>query len=313
MARGRLANSPREIPLSGWKDILWRVKDQIKADQIGLVAAGIAFYGLLALFPLISALVAIAGLFTDPSFVQAQAEKLSDIVPEQAADIILAQIVEVAGASENALGAAAIAGLLIALYSASKGVDNMIRGLNIAYNEQEKRGFVILKSVVLTMTLGLVIGLVLIVVIAAALPTALSFMNADWIAMIVSWARWPILSLIGVLGITALYRFGPSRSAAKWRWITPGAVLACALWIVSSLGFAWYVENFAAYNETFGALGGVIVLLTWLWLSAYIVLLGAEIDSEMEAQTKRDSTVGAPRPMGERGAVKADTLGQSVE
>lgn len=311
--RGREAARPSEIPLKGWKDIALRIKDEIDGDNVGLVAAGVAFYGLLALFPLITALVAIGGIVVDPAVVQAQADALAGVLPAQAADIILGQVTEVAGAAGGALGFAAVFGLLLALYSASKGVDNMIRGLNIAYDETETRGFIRYKLTVLALTLGLVLGILSAVLVAAALPAVLAiFGEAQIWATLAAWLRWPALLLIGAGGITVLYRYGPCRTAAKWRWLTPGAIVATLLWVAGSAGFAWYVQNFATYNETFGTLGGVIVLLMWLWISSYIVLLGAELDSEMEAQTKRDTTVGKTRPMGMRGAVKADKLGAAA-
>lgn len=313
MAQGRQAHSPTKIPAGGWKDILLRVKNAVAADNIGLVAAGVAFYGLLALFPAITALVALLGLITDPGMLTSQVESLGSAIPADVRDIILDQITAVAGADAGGLSLAAILGLLLALYSASRGVDSLMRGLNIAFNESEDRGLLQYYATVLILTLGLIIGVVLAVAVVAALPAVFAFMDRypDMKAMIML-IRWPFLLAVAALGFTILYRFGPSRDPARWRWLAPGSILACILWVAASFGFTWYVENFASYNETFGTLAGVIVLLMWLWLSAYIILIGAELDGEIEAQTKRDSTTGPPEPMGERGAVKADNLGESA-
>lgn len=313
MARGRQATAPQDIPVKGWKDILWRVKDEMDNDNVSLVAAGVAFYGLLALFPMITALVAIAGLVIDPQVMRDQLDTLAAVLPDQAADIILGQVSEVTGGSQGALGAAALIALLLSIYSASKGVDNLIRGLNIAYDESEERGFFAYKMTVLALTLGLVAGILLALGITAALPAILALMGDGWIwTTLAEWLRWPALVALGIGGITLLYRYGPSRDAAKWRWLTPGAIVACLLWVAGSVAFAWYAQNFGSYNETFGTLGGVIVLLTWLWLSSFVVLMGAELDSEMEAQTRRDTTVGKRERMGQRDAVKADNLGEAA-
>lgn len=313
MARGRHADSPTDIPAPGWKDIAFRVKDEIGRDNVSVVAAGIAFYGLLALFPAIAALVALAGIVTEPTFVASQIDALAGTLPEEASAIILDQVREVAGADEGGLGVAAFIGLLIALWSSSKGVDTMITGLNVAYDEEEERGFIKRKLVVLGLTLALLVGLLATLGIAAALPAALAFLgDYPFWQTVAEWARWPVLLVLAITGITVLYRFGPSRDPAKWRWLTPGSAVATVLWVLGSLAFTFYVENFGSYNETFGTLGGVVILLTWLWLSAFVILLGAELDSEIEAQTRRDTTIGPREPMGERGAVKADRLGDSV-
>ena len=309
MDRGRHAESPTEIPAKGWKDILLRVKDEIGTDQVGLVAAGIAFYGLLAIFPGIAAAMAVAGLFYEPQMVTQQLDALSAILPAEATDIILGQAQEVAGSREGGLTLAAIGGVLIALWSASKGVDSLVGGMNIAYDETEKRGFIKRKAVVLVLTLGMVVGLMLVVGLLVAVPAVLAFMQ---LGATETWAmvlRWPLVLLVAWAGISILYRYGPSRANAEWRWITPGAGVACLLWLLGTAAFALYVRSFASYNETFGTLGGVVVLLMWLWLTAYVILLGAELDSEMEAQTRVDTTTGPNQPMGSRGAVKADNLG----
>lgn len=313
MARGRAADSPPEIPIKGWKDIALRVKGELAADHVGLIAAGVAFYGLLAIFPGIAAIMAIAGLVTEPGVIVAQLESIAAMLPQEAAAIIIDQAKSVTGSEEGGLGLAAFIGVALAIWSASKGVASLMEGVNVAYDEDETRGFFRLTFVKLALTLGLMFGFLLVVLIMVALPALLALFQfgafAETAAMVI---RWPVLLFVAVVGLSILYRFAPSRDDAKWRWITPGAGVATLAWVLGSAAFAVYVRNFGSYNETFGTLGGVVILLMWLWLSAYIVLLGAELDAEMEAQTRKDTTIGDREPMGQRDAVKADELGEAA-
>lgn len=309
--RGRLADTPLEIPAAGWRDVLWRVYERIITDNISLIAAGVAFYGLMGLFPGIAALMAIGGLWLEPGTVASQIQELVAILPTDAAQIIIDQAKAVAGSDEAGLGLAAIIGLATALYSSSRGVASIVTGLNVAYEEREKRSFLNVFAMTIVLTLFLMFVLIFTVATIIALPVVLDYLRLGILAEdIVLVLRWPILMSVVIFALAVLYRWGPSRSTPKWRWVTPGAALACALWIVGTFGFSFYVGNFGSYNETFGTLGGVIVLLLWMWLSAFTVLLGAEFDAEMEAQTRKDSTVGPARPMGLRGATKADELGE---
>lgn len=314
MARGREANGPASIPARGWLDIASRMKTRLDEDHINLVAAGVAFYFLLALFPGITAAVAIAGLVLDPTQVDSALNELTRIVPPDAAEIILSQARSVAAASDASLGLATLASLLLSFYSASKGVQSLMEGLNVAYDEKEKRGFIARQLV----RVGLAAALCLAMLAALASTIALSALMAavalpEPLATILGVGRWIVLGLIAVAGLSLVYRYAPSRRNAQWRWLTPGAAAATMLWLLASMGFAYYVSNFGSYNETFGSIAGVIVLLIWLWASAFIILLGAELNAEMEAQTTRDSTVGAERPLGRRGAVKADEIGAPRE
>ena len=310
--RGRHATTPRDIPARGWKEIFLRVKDEISADHVGLIGAGVAYYGLLALFPALTACMAIAGLLAEPQGIVQQLEQIGQLMPQQAADIIINQATNVAGSNEGGLGLAAIFGLLLALYSASKGMAALIEGMNVAYDEDETRSFVKLNLLKLSLTLFLIVGFLLGVGAAMVLPVVLGNLVLgsvmQWVARIASYL---VLVVLTIFGLAILYRLGPDRDDPEWKWVTPGAILATLLWVIGSIAFAIYVGNFANYNATFGSLGGVIVLLMWLWLSAYIILIGAEIDSEMEAQTRHDTTTGPEKPMGERGAVKADNLGDA--
>ena len=310
--RGRDAETPRQIPSKGWRDIGWRVKDELTADHVSVVSAGVAFFGLLAIFPAIGALMSIAGLIMDPSAIEAQLESAASALPQSAASILQEQARSVASNSGTGLGLAAIAGVLISLYGASKGMRTLMEGMNIAYDEEEERGFVKQYAVSFSLTLLLILGLLIALGFTVVVPALLGNLGLPEIVVtLVEWGRWPLLAMFTVLGLAVLYRFGPSREDPEWRWVSWGAVVATVLWILGSIAFSIYVRNFGSYNESYGALGGVIILLTWLWLSAYIVLLGAEINSEMEHQTKHDTTTGRDEPRGERGAVKADEVGRS--
>jgi len=309
--RGRDAAGPRSIPRTGWRDIGHRTWASIGSDHVSVVSAGVAFFGFLALFPALAAFVSIAGLVMDPTPMQEQVAEFTSALPSGAAEIIDRQARQVAE-SDSAAGWGAALGFLLALWGASKGVKTLMEGMNIAYEEDEKRGFLALNAMALTLTLFLIAGLVFAVLAAVVAPAVASVFDfVPRVDMLLTWAPWPILFVLATLGLSVLYRYGPSRRHARWRWITPGAVAATLLWLLGSAAFSIYVANFGSYNATYGALGGVIVLLTWLWLSAFAVLLGAELNSEIEHQTRRDSTVGDEVPMGERGAVKANTLGRT--
>ena len=313
MARGRSADSPTEIPPKGWKDIAFRVKDEVAADRVGLIAAGVAFYGLLALFPAITALIAISGMLVEPSQVVAQLEDLKGLMPEEVIAIVTDQATAVAGSREGGLGLAAVLGVLIALWSASKGMASLIEGVNVAYDEEEKRGFVKLKLVTLGLTFFLMMGLLGALIATLVLPIVLAlFELGPMFEILMTAVLWVGLFCLTVFGLSVLYRYAPSRDAPEWQWASPGALIACLVWVIASAGFAFYVGNFGSYNESFGSLAGVIVLLMWFWISAFIILLGAEVNAEMEAQTREDTTTGPDEPMGQRGAVKADTLGEAA-
>jgi membrane protein len=313
MARGRTADIPTDIPAKGWKDIAFRLKDEIAEDHMSLIAAGVAFYGLLALFPAITALIAISGLLVEPNTVIDQLSSLRGVVPEEVIAIVTDQATAVAGSREGGLGLAAIFGLLLALYSASKGMASLMEGINVAYDETEERGFIRLKLVTFGLTLFLMFGLVVALLAMLGLPAVLAVFNfggvAEALASLISFA---VLLVLTMLGLAVLYRYGPSRDEPEWNWASAGAVIGCILWLIASAGFAFYVSNFGTYNESFGTLAGVIVLLMWFWISAFIILLGAELNAEMEAQTRKDTTQGHDEPMGQRDAEKADNLGEAA-
>ncbi|MFD2739143.1 YihY/virulence factor BrkB family protein [Sulfitobacter aestuarii] len=310
MARGRDAETPLEIPARGWKDIALRLKDEIADDHVGLIAAGVAFYGLMALFPAITAMLAIGGLMIEPNQIVEQLSTFSAVVPQEVMTIITDQATAVAGSREGGLGLTAVIGLLIAIYSASKGMTSLIEGMNVAYDEEEERGFFHKTALTLGLTLLLIFGLLVGLGATIAVPSAIALISADPLMEILGTLLvWTLLVVLTMFGLAMLYRYGPSRDSPEFKWISPGALLACLFWIIGSAGFAFYVGNFGSYNESFGTLAGVVVLLMWFWISAFIVLLGAEFNAEMEAQTRHDTTVGPDQPMGSRDAVKADRLG----
>lgn len=312
--RGHQAVSPRDIPWAGWKDILKRTYREGNDDHISVVAAGVAFYGLLALFPAIAALISVAGLVFDPLEVVQQLAQWTASLPEAAAAIIQGQGASVASGAGSALSLAAIGGLALTLYSAAKGTKTLMEGMNVAYDEQETRGFVRQNLIALGLTGLMILALLFAAGLGVAVPVIIETLALPpALETVLNIVRWIVLALVAMTGLSVMYRFGPSREDAEWRWITPGAVVAILLWIGATAIFSLYVRNFGSYNETYGTLGGVIILLTWLWLSAYIVLMGAELNSEIEHQTAQDTTTGPDLPMGERGAVKADNVADGAD
>lgn len=306
--RGTEATSPWAIPFAGWKEILWRVKQNIADDHVGLVSAGVAFYGLIAIFPSLAALLSIAALFLDAGEIAARIGSVVAVLPTNAAEIIRAQVAELTSGSDAATGFAALFGFALALYGAMKGVRTLIEGMNIAYDEAETRSFFRLNATVFLLTAGLIVGVLSALLVIFVVPVILDYAGLSDIAeRAVAILQWPVLAALTILGLAVIYRYGPDRADAKWVWISPGALLATALWIAGTAGFTLYAENFGNYNETYGTIGGVMALLAWLWLSSYIVILGAQLNAEVEYQTTRDTTTGAPKPPGLRGATVADT------
>jgi membrane protein len=310
--RGRQAASPSEIPAKGWKDILWRVYQEIGKDRIMAVAAGVTFYGLLALFPAIAAIVSLYGLFADPSTINQHLATVSGLLPGGAVDIITEQVKRIASKPSGSLGFAFFSGLAISLWSANAGMKAVFDALNVAYGEEEKRSFVMLNLQSLAFTFAMIAFLLLAVGAIVAIPVILKFF---WFGKAIEWLisllRWPILYLGVLFALACLYRYGPSRDKPQWRWVTWGGAIAGAVWLVGSMLFSWYVANFGNYDATYGSLGAVIGFMTWMWLSTTIVLIGAEINAEIEHQTAKDTTEGAEQPLGARGARMADTVGEA--
>jgi membrane protein len=309
--RGRQAASPGEIPAKGWKDIFWRVYQEIGKDRIVAVAAGVTFYGLLALFPAIAAIVSLYGLFADPSTINEHLAKLSGLLPGGATDIISEQVKRIASKGGGTLGLTFFTGLAISLWSANAGMKAVFDALNVAYGEEEKRGFVMLNLQSLAFTFAMIAFLLLAIGGIVVIPVILKFFWLGKVEWLISFLRWPVLYLGVLFALACLYRYGPSRDKPQWRWVTWGSAIAGAVWLIGSMLFSWYVANFGNYNETYGSLGAVIGFMTWMWLSTTIVLIGAEINAEIEHQTAHDTTEGAAQPLGARGARMADTVGEA--
>ena len=308
--RGREAEAPTQIPRPGWKDIALRTAKEVGADDIATVARSIAFSGMLALFPALAAFVSVYGLFADVETAREHLAGLTGVIPAASMTLIGDQMVRLARASEANLSLAFVFGLLLSIWSANAGVKALFKGLNVAYEEKETRGFIRLNLVSLAFTLGTVLIVALAMAALVALPVALQFLRVDAAVIGLSQLRWPALLVVVSLFLSLVYRYGPSRAAPRWRWVTPGGVVAAALWMGGSALFSWYLTRFADYDATYGSLGAVFGFMTWLWLSSTIVLVGAELNAEIEHQTARDSTTGPEQPLGTRGARMADTVGE---
>ena len=299
---GRFSRSPLQIPWAGWKDILWRTYVRTGEDRLLAIAGGVVFFGLLAVFPAITALVSCYGLFANPSTIGANLQTLALMLPEGSFQIVQDQVTRVLEKGNTALGATFLFGLALAIWSANAGVKAVIDALNVVYEEREKRSFVRLNLLSLAFTTGGIAALLLMVGAVVAFPLALDHLGlAPESQLIVSLARWPLLTVILLAMLGVLYRFGPSRRPMRWQWLSVGTLAASLLWVAGSSLLSWYLSNFGNYNATYGSLGAAIGLMMWMWMSAIIVLCGAELNSEIEHQTARDTTVGRPRPLGRRG------------
>jgi len=312
--RGREADRPGQIPARGWKDIAVRSWKEAGQDNVSLVSAGVAFYGFLAMVPLLAAFVLSYGLFAAPETVMRHVQGLFEVLPPEAASIIGDQLLSVTTQAANRTGLGLVIALGIALYGAMKGAAAMIIALNIAYDEEETRGFIRKKLTALAITIGAVIvGLVAVAAIGALALVGGLFPTAPaWFHTLVRVGFWLLAALAASGAVAALYRYAPDRDEAKWRWLTPGSIAATFGWLLMTLGFGIYTANFGNYNATYGALGAVVVLLMWLYLSVYALLLGAEFNAEMEHQTRKDTTRGPDQPMGARDAEMADTVGAAT-
>jgi membrane protein len=272
--------------MRGWLDIARGVKDHIRRDRLSIIAAGVAFYGLLAVFPGLVALVGLYGLVADPAAVEHHVATLSGILPPQAAEVLNTQLHDLVSTDRTALGIGAIGGLLLALWSASSAVRTLMEALNVAYNEEERRGMIRFYATAFILTFGAVLAIIVALGLVVALPATLKAIGLSWLVEIaVSLVRWPVLAVLAIVGITVVYRYGPSRAQPRWRWMSWGAAVAVVIWLIGSAAFSLYVTRFGNYNETYGAAGAVVVLLMWFLLSSYAILIGAEINAELDRQT----------------------------
>jgi membrane protein len=304
---GAGADKPTEIPKKGWWQIVRRGLKEFSADQMPLMAAGVAFYAFLSLVPTLIAATLVYGLVTSPQEVQSQVKQLSSVLPQDAAKLVGDQMLQLATAKSTGLGIGLVVSLLIALWSASGGTGNLITAVNVAYDEKETRNFVKKRGLALLLTVGAIIVFVLTASLVAVFPAVANALNIGGIARVgLEALRWVVLLVVLMAALAILYRLAPNRDDPKLKWTSVGAVVAVVVWVVASVVFSLYVNFFGSYAKTYGALAGIVILLTWLWLSIVAILLGAEINAEMEKQTVRDTTTGPDKPLGERDAVKAD-------
>jgi membrane protein len=310
--RGRLADSPAEIPARGWWDVVVRVYENVTEHRIVALSAGMTFYTLLAIFPALAALVAIYGLFSDPARISGHLEQLQGLLPGGAIDIARDQLTRVSAKGGQALGVTFLVSLAISLWSANAAMKSLFDTLNVVYREPERRGFIKLNAISLLFTGGAIVFVLLAIGAIVVLPVLLNYLGISEVAdLVLRIGRWPAIFVCVSLGLALIYRYGPDREEPKWRWISWGSALAAALWLAGSVLFSWYASNFGSFNATYGSLGAVIGFMTWIWISAIVILIGAELDAELEHQTTRDTTTGREKPLGARGAAMADTVGRA--
>lgn len=304
---GRDARRPYHIPLRGWWQVAQRVWIESGRDNLSVVSAGCAFFALFAIFPALTALISIYGLTADPATVEQQFSMLADLLPAQAYEVVLEQIRRIAETSGRSLGWSLVVSLGLAFWSATSGTQALFAALNIAYEEPERRTLFQFYLSAFTFTLVGILGGVIMLLAIVYVPIFFATTGyASEFELFVKIARWPFLALLVLCLLSLLYRYGPCRRAAKWHWVSMGSAFATLMWLIASAAFSYYVSNFAHFDRFYGSLGAVIILLFWLYISFYIVLLGAEINAELELQTAMDTTAGPPRPLGERGAFVAD-------
>ncbi|MBA2699290.1 MAG: YihY/virulence factor BrkB family protein [Nocardioidaceae bacterium] len=306
---GSDATTPRAIPARGWWQVTKRAWAEAKTDQVPLLAAGVAFFGFLSLFPAIIAAVMTYGLVANPRQIRDQISGVTDAMPKDARSLVMGQIDTITSTPQQSLGIGVVVALALALWSASGGVGNLISAVNLAYDEEETRGFVRRKALALGMTLGAIIFALVAIGLVAVAPAVFDALGLSTAGrLIAEVVRWVLLLALVMAALAVVFRVAPDRDAPKFAWVTIGAIIATVIWLIASLGFSFYVDNFGSYSKTYGSLAAVVVMLLWLWITCYIVLLGAEINAESEAQTVEDTTKGPAKPLGDRGAVKADSL-----
>lgn len=308
-AAGEHAEKPVQIPPQGWRQVIKRSFAEARADNVPVLAGGVAFFAFLSLFPALIASLNIYGLVADPAQVARQMQSLTGLLPASAQPLLTDQLNTVAASSNGALGVSLVVSVLVALWGASTGMMYLIRAINVAYDEEETRGIVKLRAIALVMTLGAVVFVLISLALVALVPVAFDAIGLGGAGLVLAQiVRWVVLIGLVMGALAVVYRVAPNRKPPRFAWVSVGAVVATVLWIVGSVLFSVYVNNFGSYNKTYGALAGVIVLMLWLFLTSYIVLLGAEINAESERQTERDSTEGAPEPVGRRDAAAADQV-----
>src|SRR4051812_21325710 len=306
--RGRDADSPAQIPKRGWKDVLLRVYNGIGEDRILMNAAGVTFYALLALFPAIAAFVSIYGLFADPQTIINQLDALAGVLPGGGMAVIQEQFTRLVAQPSGALTLGVVFGVLISLWSANGGMKGLFDALNVVYGEEEKRSFLWLNLTTLSFTLGMLLFAIVALAAIVVTPVILKFLPT-FTGNLLNIVRWPVIAVLVAVVLALIYRYGPSRDKPKWRWVSWGSSIAAVLWLAFSAIYSWYTANFGTFNATYGSLGAAIGFMLWMWLSTTVILLGGKLNAEIEHQTARDSTEGLPKPIGQRDAYVADTVG----
>ena len=308
--KGHQAKSPAEMPPRAWKDILARTYKRTWDDNVALVSAGVAFYGFFALLSLLGLIVLAYGVFADPVTVIEQMRTLTSILPADVVALIGNQLLTAVHSSQQAKGLGILLAVVVAIYGGTNGAVSILTALNIAYEEKEKRSLARFYLLAVMMTLVALLVALTAIAATSALAYLQRFMpQLPPIALVAFKLLGYLLLALLVAGVAAtLYRFGPSREDAKWEWITPGSAFAAVTWILLTVAFGFYVSHFTNYRASYGSLGAVVALLTWMYLSAYAFVFGAELNSEIEHQTAKDSTTGPPEPLGDRGAWAADNV-----
>ncbi len=307
--QGRAADGPLKISAKGWWAVLRRVYQEIGEDRVMLTAAGVTFYLLLALFPALAAFVSIYGVVADPSTIADHISFLGGLLPSGGVELIESQLDALVRQDAEALSFGFILGLIIALWSANSGMKSIFDAMNVVYDETEKRGFLKYNLMSLAFTLGLLAVGILFLTMVGVVPAVLAALRLEEITeILIRYLRWPAMLVAVAIAISIVYRWAPSREEAKWRWVTVGSAVATIVWMIMSIAFSWYLENFADYNATYGSLGAVIGFMMWTWISVMILLVGAELNAELEHQTAVDTTTGPDKPIGKRGATMADTV-----
>ncbi len=308
---GRFANSPTDIGWPGWRLVIRRTIVEMLTDRVALVAAGCAFYATLAMFPAISMLISFYGLLFDAQTVLPQLATLQDLLPPAAYSLIAERVTMLVAKPPGALGWSLLFSTAITLWSSASGTKSLITALNLAYEERERRSFLHYQALAFTITLCGILGSALGLSMLVALPAALTVLGfASHQQVLIRSGSFLLLVVAVVCGLALLYRYAPNRRAPRWQWVTPGSLLAAALWVLASALFSWYVATFSTYDAAYGPLGTVVAFMMWLFVTVYVVLLGAELNAVLELQTVRDSTNGAPKPFGRRGAYVADHVAE---
>ena len=306
--RGRLARRPEHIPHTGWIDIFWRLGRSYFGDRVGFIAGGVTFFVVLSLFPTLAAFVTVYGLFADPSDAWGRLQFLYSVLPANIAEFIGAQMQRLAENSAGQLTFTLIWTLALSLWTANNGVKHLFYGLNVAYSEVERRNFIKYNLVCMAFTVSALVYVLMTAAMVIGVPIILDLfgLRDEWAHL--APLRWPVMFVGYVAALTLIYRMGPCRARARWRWLTPGALTAATLSVLTSFLFSWFLGNFVR-TDTYGPLAAMMAFLLWTWVTVQIILMGAELNAEIEHQTALDTTTGAPAPLGERGAVMADSVG----